>query len=277
MMNRTKKYKTFHKLTGAGNCFILAELRDGRMRAPKSQRRQWARELCNVYTSIGADGLLFLEKSRLADLKWDFYNADGSSAEMCGNAARCVAAYLLQRNNKVTPTTVLTRSGIIEVAPLSHGQEFRVTMPMIRKIETDHDFDFIDSGVPHAVVRLQKPKLLAAFDFLSGRVETIRALSRFKKRGVNVTFYTAVPGPRRHIRSLTFERGVPGFTQACGTGAVAAAASFAAHSPKATGGHARADRIQVDVPGGRLHVDLGGERPILTGPARYVAELHVSL
>ena len=276
-MNRTKKYKTFHKLTGAGNCFILADLRDGRMRAPRDQRRQWARKLCNVYTSIGADGLLFLENLRPTDLKWDFYNADGSSAEMCGNAARCVAAYLLQLNNEMTTTTILTRSGIIEVTPLRHRHEFRVTMPALCEIELGRDFDFIDSGVPHAVVRLQKSKLLDDFDFLSESVEKIRALSRFKKRGVNVTFYALISSSRRRIRSLTFERGVPGFTQACGTGAVAAAAAFAAHSPKATGGRAHADRIQVDVPGGRLYVELGCERPILTGPASYVAELRASL
>src|SRR6185437_16996273 len=96
--------KIFHKLSGAGNCFLMADLRDGRTRLPKSQRRRLARQLCDVYTSIGADGVLFLETSRKADMQWDFYNADGSSAEMCGNAARCVGAFMLRQYNKKTPT-----------------------------------------------------------------------------------------------------------------------------------------------------------------------------
>ena len=73
-----------YKLTGTGNHFLLIDLRDKRARKSVKEyfhrlsRKQIARKLCNPFQSVGADGLLFLENSQLADLKWDFYNADGS-------------------------------------------------------------------------------------------------------------------------------------------------------------------------------------------------------
>ncbi len=267
--------KIFHKLNGAGNCFLISDLRDARMRVPKTDRRRLARELCDVHTSIGADGLLFLENSRKADLQWDFYNADGSSAEMCGNAARCVGAFLLRQYNRKAPMTILTKSGVVTVEPLGHG-EFRVAMPSIREIEVGRDFDFVDSGVPHAVIKLDKPSRLQDPDTLNEYVTRVRSEKRFKKRGVNVTFYALASHNARNVQSLTFERGVAGYTQACGTGAVAAATSFAAHNPKPLSrATSRGDQIKVSVPGGRLIVELGGERPLLTGPAAYIAEIRV--
>ena len=281
---------TLHKLTGAGNCFLFIDLlrqprraRDKNRFIPKRKRRLLARTLCDVYTGVGADGLIFLESSRRADVKWDFYNADGSNAEMCGNAARCVGAYLLQQYERVTPTTIITRSGIIEVRPLARvrlsvrqATEFQVTMPSIRKIEIGHEFDFIDSGVPHAVVHLDNGAHIKNVKYLEKVVEKIRKLRRFKKRGVNVTFYIPHRGKaskersKRKIQALTFERGVRGFTRACGTGAVAAATSFAASNALTS------EQIAVQMPGGRLTIELGKKRPILSGSAAYIAEIRLN-
>ncbi len=284
MRLRQGERMTLHKLTGAGNCFLLIDLlqtrshKRGKNRfVPKGKRRQLAKKLCDLHTGIGADGLLFLESSKIADLKWDFYNADGSNAEMCGNAARCVGAYLLQQYERVLCTTISTRSGVIEVEPLAKKGAFRVTMPTIREIELGREFDFVDSGVPHAVVCIKFRSLFENVKDLEKIVDKIRSLRRFKKRGVNVTFYLAPQGRQkkrstsRNINSLTFERGVGGFTQACGTGAVAAATSFAAHSALTRG------RVNVRVPGGQLVVELGQTRPILSGPASYIAEIHVNI
>lgn len=314
------------KLTGAGNHFLLIDLRDRRSKRVFAQyckkqhfssvglRARIARELCNPYRSLGADGLIFLEDSRRSNYKWDFYNADGSAAEMCGNAARCVGAYLYFCAVKFSnPVSVETSAGeiLITVLPgVSRSGEIYacVEMPKItvetisrkQRATVKHgqrnlNFDVINSGVPHAVFdvsnirfsleknfssRLKsklsntsakqgKPRnklstLLKNVNNLGEIVSKVRKLTEFKRAGVNVTFY--IRRGSKTIESLTFERGVVGYTQACGTGALAAAYGFS------EGKHGF---ITVKVPGGKLGVDLSGARPLLIGPAKIIAEINL--
>lgn len=277
-----------YKLSGTGNTFLLIDLRtlhDQKLFKkyfPKISRKSVARQLCNPSQSIGSDGLLFLENSQSADLKWDFYNADGSSAEMCGNAARCVGRYILSRPNPPPDFTLETGSGIICISlPLKPNYKFcepaiiEVEMPMIGAYQPNQKilikkryihFDFINSGVPHAVVKLPPRKKIKSIienvDKLGEIVSKIRALRIFSKTGTNVTFYSAQS--RNLIESLTFERGVSGYTQACGTGAVAAAVSFAKN---------KQSQIKIKVPGGLLMVNLTKVRPHLIGLGQIVAEI----
>lgn len=314
------------KLTGAGNHFLLVDLRSGKskrdyshyvlqhlprakrktaaktagkksrsqngktqIKNEKSWRKFFAKELCNPYQSVGADGLLFLENSSTADLKWDFYNADGSGAAMCGNAARCVGAYLAHSEKRLRgPVTVETEAGPILVTVLpamgADGANFVcVEMPKVvtksykRRAHTilfqksQLQFDVVNSGVPHVVFNLSQIKSLKSLSHLMSDVDNLgkivsktRALTEFKQSGTNVTFY--IPGKGNHIESLTFERGVAGYTQACGTGATAAAYSFS------KGVH---NLVTVRVPGGKLAVDLSGQRPLLIGPAKFIAEIEL--
>jgi diaminopimelate epimerase len=283
------------KLTGAGNTFLIIDLRSGPKASSTSmrsslRRRKIAKELCDPHHSIGADGLLFLEKSRDTDLRWDFYNADGSGAEMCGNAARCVGLYTLAHpvGIKKYPIRIRTGAGIIEVTPHHHtGQalkpiqtlEVDVKMPStgtikwaqtVRVGNKIYTYDAIHTGVPHAVFRSDtRTKLLRSarenVDKFVEIVNCVRSLPTFRPVGVNVTFFE--PRGRNSIDSLTFERGVTGYTQACGTGAVAAAIGFL----KGALGH-----IQVRVPGGCLQVTIAGTNPILTGPAKYISDCTIS-
>lgn len=277
---------TIYKLTGAGNNFLLIDLRKPpRVRMPSS-RAAWARELCNPYVSIGADGLIFLENSKKADLKWDFYNADGSRAEMCGNAARCVGRYVaLFSKVKAHNFSLETKAGVVMVSNLVQGGKdihkvvpVLVDMPHVKEFSTGHRiklgtksymFDYINSGVPHAVVKdatgtTLLRKMSSHVDNLGDIVNKIRSLTQFKRQGVNVTFYSEKR--QNQIESVTFERGVTGYTQACGTGAVAAAVSYLAGHPGS---------VSVHVPGGKLHVDLRRHKPQLRGPAKYIGEIHI--
>ena len=274
-----------YKLSATGNSFLFINFLNPDSRPSyenqfkKKSRASLARELCNPHHSVGADGLLFIEPSSRADLKWDFYNADGSRAEMCGNAARCAGLFVrsvLMRSDLQPSFTLETLSGVITITTVSDSV-VQVEMPQIK--ETKYNifikygrqkifFNYVNSGVPHAVVRLkslrslQKPSLNV--DNLEGIVDKIRKLKVFTRRGVNVTFYS--PSSQSRIESLTFERGVMGYTQACGTGAVAAAYTFA-------GGKERT--IIVNVPGGQLKVDLHNARPHLEGSVKFIAEIKI--
>jgi diaminopimelate epimerase len=286
------------KFTGAGNHFLLVDLRTKNSQIEfqnyfgSRARSKIARDLCDPYKSIGADGLLVLEKSKRADLKWDFYNADGSSAEMCGNAARCVGRYVLTfppikrqlSHNTLLNFTLETDAGVIRVRalykkPLTINKETSVDveMPKISSYQPHQfvnlngrkiKFCFVNSGVPHAVVQLSSQMNLSRMqkdvDKLADTVDKIRALATFKKSGTNVTFYSEQS--RNLIHSLTFERGVKGYTQACGTGAVAAAICFT-NNKKA--------QVKVKVPGGVLKVRVKRENPILTGPAKFIGEVRL--
>jgi diaminopimelate epimerase len=269
------------KVTGNGNHFLLIDLRRPGIRhdifkkCRTSNRAKVAKILCDPYQSVGADGLLFLENSSRAALKWDFYNADGSRANMCGNAARCVGLYELKRIRKQT-VNLETRAGIVSLSILKN-KFIEVCMPAIKSEDKNefvrvagHKVQFlhVDTGVPHAVVKL---KQLKNVDKYAEIVDNIRALRQYKKAGVNVTFFASRSSTS--INSLTYERGVPGFTQACGTGAVAAAYAFSNWKPSRS--NKSGQRISVHVPGGPLIVDFSAERPLLSGPARIIAEIEL--
>ena len=92
----------FTKMSGSGNDFIIIDNRVPVLDDEK--KRDFVRRVCDRKMSIGADGVIFVENSDKADIKWDFYNEDGSSAEMCGNGGRCVARYAVEKN--IAPATL---------------------------------------------------------------------------------------------------------------------------------------------------------------------------
>ena len=86
----------FTKMSGSGNDFIIIDNRESVIEA--SAKRDFVSKICVPKVSVGADGVIFIENSEEFDFKWDFYNGDGSSAEMCGNGGRCVARYAYEKN-----------------------------------------------------------------------------------------------------------------------------------------------------------------------------------
>lgn len=265
----------FSKLEATGNDFIFIDVRKTGAKTQINKmmrlesRAAIAKHLCRRNESVGADGVVFIERSHEANFKWDFYNSDGSLAEMCGNAARCAVRYAIEHdlapNNKVT---FKTAAGIIfgkKATPNLFEVSFRQpTDPLKMKIRIGTQAlvgYFVNSGVPHFVIR--KP--------LKNRINLLRIApalrnsSKFGARGTNVTFYEITrPGS---IETVTFERGVEGFTRSCGTGAVAAA--FVYHIEKLT-----KKSVKVATPGGKLEVVFNSVSQIcsLRGPAHLVYE-----
>ena len=260
----------FTKMNGAGNDFVLL---DGRAQRVKLTRRQVVR-LCDRHRGIGADGLVVLKAcaSGEADWAWEFYNSDGSTGEMCGNAARCFARYVQRQTGSRRNFTFQTEAGIIT----ARFQGARVTVDLtppedLRLNERvalspgSTTIHFLNTGVPHAVLFV--PDADKAMVRELG--PEIRRHPHFGPRGANVNF-VQVLGPSR-IRVRTFERGVEGETLACGTG-VAASALVSSRI------HGFASPVQVRVQGGddlevsfkAANGQFAGVR--LSGPAEFVFE-----
>lgn len=266
------------KLSATGNDFLLVGLHTAEALAEwnsllqKFDRRQIAMRLCDRHEGVGADGMLFFSTARDADFAWDFYNQDGSSAEMCGNAARCAGLWAARVLGQWREFHFQTAAGRVSVRRLEGGM-IEALMPPVELKEDSLELKlsngrvrttWVNSGVPHAVIREES---LKALEVLRAQAKELRNHEHFGVAGANVTYY--VESDKQKISALTYERGVEDFTRACGTGAVAAAF---VHRRKYGG-----DQVLVQVPGGRLGVALGEDRPRLSGSAHWVADCILDL
>jgi diaminopimelate epimerase len=220
----------FTKMNGTGNDFIVVDNRD--LRIAKSSMAGLAKRLCHRQFSVGADGMIFIEPAaqpRLADFRWQFFNADGSEAEMCGNGARCAARFAFSRGIAQARMQFETIAGLIEAQMVGVNVKIRLTPPsdivLGRTIEIDgvaREFHSINTGVPHTVHFVEDNTATPVQKW--GRL--IRHHKLFEPAGTNVNF---VQMPDRELHVRTYERGVEDETLACGTGAVASALIAALH------------------------------------------------
>ena len=199
----------FTKMHGAGNDFVVIDDRDSGV--PEDFRRIAA--MAAHRTGIGCEGVILVQKSATADFKMRFFNPDGSEAALCGNGARCVAAFAKAVGAvKGKVTCFETRAGLVDAEIVDEGR-VKVWMPQPKDMRED----FINSGVPHRIVSVEN---LAKAD-VEGEGRRIRLSEEFAPDGTNVDFVTYRPPHRAAVR--TYERGVEAETGACGTGSVAAA------------------------------------------------------
>ena len=265
----------FTKMNGAGNDFVLVDNRSQKVKLDRDQ----IIHLCHRQRGAGADGVILLVpcSSGKADWAWDFYNNDGSAAEMCGNGSRCFARFVQKLTGKKDGFTFETGAGIISAAfngdrvtvSLTPPKDLRLNqqVPLSAGAETVHS---LNTGVPHAVVFV--PDADQAMVQQLGR--EIRRHPHFAPKGTNVNFVQRL-GPSS-IRVRTYERGVEGETLACGTGLTASALISAKL-------HQFNSPVKVQVQGGdELEVsfkqnngDFSDVR--LTGPADFVFEGRIEL
>lgn len=208
----------FTKMSGAGNDFIVVE-------SPRGIKvKTLGRSACHRTDGIGADGLIVVGPSSKADYRMRIINADGSEAEMCGNGARCAAAYIFKNKTSRNAIALETLAGIIHAKKvgklicvgLSNPKDYTKNIAVSVNNRTLH-LQFINTGVPHAVCfvnGLEKIDVNAI-----GRI--IRYHKRFAPKGTNVNFVEQKSADLINIR--TYERGVESETRACGTGSVASA------------------------------------------------------
>ncbi len=221
----------FWKMSGSGNDFVVLDNRHELI--PEPLKSEWTRRVCRPRVSVGADGVVLIEtlakdQQGLADIRWRYFNADGSEGEMCGNGAMCGARFAIEQGIAPNPVRMLTCSGVV-TASLTAGHAW-IDIPPPGPVVRDVDLDDlpvpvrghrIGVGVPHFVVLVDHADEwppVESFDVL-GRA--IRRHPVFAPAGTNVNVVS--PLPDGAVRMRTWERGVEAETLACGTGAVASA------------------------------------------------------
>ncbi len=241
----------FFKYSGCGNDFIII---DNRTLHFPATNLNLITHLCQRSKGIGADGLILLENSIYCPFKMRIFNADGSEAEMCGNGLRCLFKFIqeeivlkeeiiIKQMNEQESCLIETKAALISVSwepPL-----VAVSMPLPSFVQQDHtieiedhlyQFSYLNTGVPHCVIfvdQLNQKKWMTLG-------KKIRHHPLFAPQGTNVNFASLKKNclepsclnypclkHQREILIRTYERGVEGETQACGTGAVAVAIAAA--------------------------------------------------
>lgn len=271
----------FTKMHALGNDFIVI---DGRKQEFRVRFRDLSKKLCHRRFGIGADQMLLLKKSRMADFKMRIFNPDGSEAEMCGNGIRCLAKYIWDKQLKTQKLSIETLAGIIHLE--KRGELIRVDMgePILepekipvrigKKSELiinyplqidDKEFKItcVSMGNPHTIILLRD---VGSFP-VSHYGPMIERYEFFPKK-TNVEFIEILN--RRNIKMRLWERGA-GETMACGTGACAVAVAGVLMG--------LSDRlVTVHLLGGKLLIEWAEDNHIyMTGPAVTVFEGTINL
>jgi diaminopimelate epimerase len=221
MTGKNPKMIEFYKMSGSGNDFIIIDNRDLSLKV--GSLPDFTRAVCRRKISVGADGVVIIEPSNTADFKWQFFNSDGSVAEMCGNAARCVARLAFLQGIVGEKLSFETIAGIVNAEVCENVPKVKLTDPSLvnlgKKIVIgglEFVLDIIDTGVPHAVTFADNLESVDVFEW----GKKIRHHESFQPKGTNANFAAVLD--RHKLKVRTYERGVENETLACGTGAVAA-------------------------------------------------------
>ena len=271
----------FTKMHGIGNDYILIDARNF--------EKDWSRiaiDICDRHFGVGADGILLIRDSDVADCRMQIYNPDGSEAEACGNGIRMFSKYVVERGVVSAPQDRLVvqtlgavgeielfrNNGSVSTVRASMGparlrpSQVPVALDDGREIVKDYPVDLgdrtvavtcVSMGNPHAVHFTDTPVDEFPLSDVGPRVEN----HPFFPARVNFEIVNVID--RYHVRARVWERGV-GETLACGTGACAIAVASRLHS-------LTDNPSNVRLPGGTLSIDWDGEGDVfLSGPAEYI-------
>lgn len=270
----------FTKMHGNGNDFVLVDEFKGVV-VDEMDKPRFVRAVCDRYFGIGADGMLFVQPSDVADVRFRYFNSDGSEAEMCGNGIRCFSRYVVEEGYAESPLRVETLAGILELDVTRDGDRWWVRVDMgkprfavdeipAREEVWSREIKFdgrsiklyaVNTGVPHAVIFVDD----LDFDIIP-LARHVRYHPLFPE-GINVNFAKVVDS--RTIEVRTYERGVENETLSCGTGSVAVAV-VANRLGMAE------SSVSVLTKGGELKIDVLSDTVYMTGQAARVADGHIN-
>lgn len=270
------------KMSGTQNTFFILDARCQDFNAQLNKlsgglsRANIAKNLCHSFHLSKADGCIFIDRDPVLDFKWDFYNSDGSPAQMCGNAARCVS-WLACKKKWVSSSSVKFRSvsGVIK-ADVDLKGFVKVEMSVPQILEQEKIFKYknqilkglsVNTGVPHFVMQVED---IINRQPLREIAEYVRDHPCFGSEGSNVSFLSL---PHKDVcDALIFERGVEDFTQSCGTGAVAIAIFLISRSIRSFD-----EDIVIKVPGGKLTISIlkDYKQAFLFGAIEYLDEFEL--
>ena len=194
------------KYSANGNDFVIFHAFE------KKDRSDLAVTLCNRQNGVGADGLIVLLPHETLDFEWEFYNADGSVADMCGNGSRACAHYALRYDLAPAKMSFMTGAGVIKAQVEGTMVQSDLTPPKVIDKEITYNnkrYWLIDTGVPH----------LVTFDADIEKFNILEARELREKYNANVNIAHINEGGSVRVR--TYERGVEDETLACGTGMAA--------------------------------------------------------
>ncbi|PKP49870.1 MAG: diaminopimelate epimerase [Bacteroidetes bacterium HGW-Bacteroidetes-11] len=240
--------KTFYKFHGTGNDFIMI---DGRQWM-KSLPPDLITQLCDRHTGIGADGLIIIKQTEGFDFEMIYFNSDGSLAKMCGNGARCSAAFAYLSGICGTTTTFLAGDGShnAHISEISQSEWMvdvsinNVEMPALSGSMAE-----INTGTPHLVILT--PENSSTDVMADGR--KIRFSDEYAKEGININWLSI---SENQLSVRTYERGVEAETLSCGTGVTASAIFAALHTGKLS--------WKVITKGGMLWVSMNKTDNVMT-------------
>ncbi len=265
---------TFHKYHGAGNDFIMINNLDKSIFLTPEDVSLY----CDRNFGIGSDGIILLEPSSVADCFMNYYNSDGSIAQMCGNGARCTAKFYIEQTqqSKVLPYSVKeinleTRAGVKNIKINDDDNTYSVDMgkPIFESPDFPSetlklegcDFNCVSMGNPHAVAQVED---LEKID-LKNIGPKIENNENFPNK-INVEFVNKIMPDYYKVK--VWERGC-GATLACGTGACAVYSIIQNNYP--TGKACGVEEITLEFPGGKLYLSKNEQdHVILRGGAHFV-------
>lgn len=269
----------FIKMHGLGNDYIYVDCFDPNTAdlIAHTELSSLARRVSDRHFGIGSDGLVLILPSAEADAQMRIFNADGSEAQMCGNAIRCVGKYLYESGLCPRPRlfietlagvkilTLQPQNGIVSQISVNMGTPKVTTDSLMLQGNDRLGFTSVSMGNPHAVF-FRAQNLLDAEIAKMGHL--ISTHPHFPE-GTNVEF-VHVRNPHE-LEVRVFERG-SGPTLACGTGACAAAVASYKHGETE-------EKMTVHLPGGDLlvHYDHRTNTVTLTGSATEVFRGEYSL
>ncbi|MBY9006144.1 MAG: diaminopimelate epimerase [Candidatus Lokiarchaeota archaeon] len=282
----------FEKYHGLGNDYIVVD--DIKLKIPENKKSDLAKLLCKRNFSVGADGLIFVNKSEKADIKMRIFNSDGSEAEMCGNGIRCFSKYIYEHN--ITDKEIIdieTLKGIMSAkltfknkySKIVSGVEINMGPPILEcdeipiiveddKLECINEpiivldkvfkFSAISMGNPHAVIFIEEQLNNNDLNKYGAAIET----HKFFPKKTNVEFVQVLSKKECNFR--VFERGV-GITNSCGTGSCAAVVAGCI-----LGKFDKNTQVIVHNDGGDLLICYTGENIFMEGPVKKVFNGNIS-
>lgn len=216
---------SFFKMSGSGNDFVVVDVRTHQI--PQLTEAEVIRTLCARGTGIGADGLVLLEAAPEVDFRMAYYNADGSRASMCGNAALCCTRLATELGGPNSGDLIFeTDAGRMRGRIRGDGVPEIDLTPVTLVVDeaaippesSEQRIGFAVAGVPHLIVLCEDVERVQ----LDRRGRSLRLDPSVMPDGANANFVSR-DGQSGVWDMRTFERGVEGETLACGTGAVASA------------------------------------------------------
>lgn len=258
---------SFKKYQGTGNDFVIIDNRKGLF---KHSNLVAVQHICNRKFGVGSDGLILIENHSEYDFNMVFFNPDGSQS-FCGNGSRCAVQFAYDLGIITTKHTAFISTDGWHEANVLENNIIKLKMNDVSTIDSQADFDFMNTGSPHYV----------SFRTNLNELDIIKEGSkiRYDKAyetigGTNVNF---IEQSENSFSVRTYERGVENETLSCGTGVTACALSIALKNDL------ESDEVIIQTKGGKLSVSFkkntstSFEDIWLQGPATFVYEGVISI